>query len=76
MNPVNFEAASATVRPEDVADAFGCGPDVERHVEVIAAYAEAGFDHIALLNAGPDQDGFFDFFEQRLRPALDARVAT
>ena len=28
-NPVNFDAASATVRPEDVARQFAVGPDAE-----------------------------------------------
>ena len=69
-NPVNFEAAAATVREDDIRGQFACGPDVERHLEVIGQYTDAGFDHIALMNAGPDQDGFFDFFENDLRPRL------
>jgi len=69
-NPVNFEAAAATVREDDIRGQFACGPDVERHLEVIGKFTDAGFDHIALMNAGPDQDGFFDFFEKELRPRL------
>ena len=69
-NPVNFEAAAATVREDDIREQFACGPDVERHLEVIGQFTDAGFDHVALMNAGPDQDGFFDFFEQELRPRL------
>ena len=69
-NPVNFEAAAATVREDDIREQFACGPDVERHLEVINQFTDAGFDHIALMNAGPDQDGFFDFFEKELRPRL------
>jgi G6PDH family F420-dependent oxidoreductase len=69
-NPVNFEAATATVREEDIREQFACGPDAERHLEVIGQFTDAGFDHIALMNAGPDQDGFFDFFEKELRPRL------
>jgi G6PDH family F420-dependent oxidoreductase len=69
-NPVNFEAAAATVREDDIREQFACGPDVERHLEVINKFTDAGFDHIALMNAGPDQDGFFDFFEKELRPRL------
>lgn len=69
-NPVNFEAAAATVREDDIREQFACGPDVERHLEVINQFSDAGFDHIALMNAGPDQDGFFDFFEKTLRPRL------
>ncbi|MDJ0376427.1 TIGR03557 family F420-dependent LLM class oxidoreductase [Cryobacterium sp. PH31-L1] len=69
-NPLNFEAAAATVREQDIREQFACGPDVERHLEVIGQFTDAGFDHVALMNAGPDQDGFFDFFESTLRPRL------
>nr|WP_296066668.1 TIGR03557 family F420-dependent LLM class oxidoreductase [uncultured Actinoplanes sp.] len=69
-NPVNFEAASETVRPEDIRDKFAVGPDPQPYVEAVRSYAEAGYDHIALLNAGPDQDGFLDFFAKELRHQL------
>ncbi|WP_305091591.1 TIGR03557 family F420-dependent LLM class oxidoreductase [Prescottella sp. R16] len=69
-NPVNFEAAASVVRESDIAESFGYGPDVNRHLERIRTYADAGFDHLALVNAGPDVDGFFRFFTDELRPAL------
>ncbi|WP_022880603.1 TIGR03557 family F420-dependent LLM class oxidoreductase [Gryllotalpicola ginsengisoli] len=71
-NPVNFEAASGTVRPEDVAQQFACGPDPQKHLQAIATYAEAGFDHLVLQNAGDDPDGFIDFFARELKPQLAA----
>lgn len=69
-NPVNFDAASATVREEDVLEQFACGPDVERHLEVVAQFRDAGFDHLVLNNAGPDPDAFLEFFPEQLRPRL------
>ncbi|MDP9814734.1 TIGR03557 family F420-dependent LLM class oxidoreductase [Spirilliplanes yamanashiensis] len=69
-NPVNFEAASATVTVDDVRKQFACGPDPETHVEAAKPYAEAGFDHLVLMNAGPDPDGFLDFFTKELQPRL------
>jgi G6PDH family F420-dependent oxidoreductase len=69
-NPANFEAASATVRPEDIRENFAVGPDPQPYVEAVRKYAEAGYDHIALLNAGPDPDGFLDFFAKELRQQL------
>ncbi|MCO8271258.1 TIGR03557 family F420-dependent LLM class oxidoreductase [Actinoplanes sp. TRM 88003] len=69
-NPVNFEAASATVRPEDIAGQFAVGPDPEPYVEMVGEYRDAGFDHIVLMNAGPDPDGFLDFFEKELKGRL------
>ena len=69
-NPVNFEAASATVRLEDIKDQFSCGPDVERHVQNVDKFVQAGYDHIVLMNAGPDPDGFIDFYQKELAAAL------
>ncbi|WP_068161822.1 TIGR03557 family F420-dependent LLM class oxidoreductase [Rhodococcus phenolicus] len=71
-NPVNFEAASSVVRESDIADSFGYGPDAGRHLEKIRTYADAGFDHLALVNAGPDVDGFFRFYSDELAPVLSA----
>ncbi|WP_067835830.1 TIGR03557 family F420-dependent LLM class oxidoreductase [Nocardia lijiangensis] len=73
-NPVNFAAASATVREEDIRDHFTCGSDPQRYVEAVRAYTDAGFDHLSLQNAGPDPDGFLEFYrdelDQRLRRSL------
>ena len=69
-NPVNFEAATTTVRVDDIEELFGCGPDVTRHLAVAQQFVDAGFDHVALLNAGPDPDGFFDFFQSELQEPL------
>jgi G6PDH family F420-dependent oxidoreductase len=69
-NPVNFDAATELVTADHMKAQFGCGPDVGRHVEVTKPFAEAGYDHLALINAGPDVDGFFEFFTNELGPAL------
>jgi len=69
-NPINFEAAADFVTIDHVKEAFACGPDVAAHVEAARTFADAGFDHLALMNAGPDPDAFFDAFESELRDAL------
>ena len=69
-NPINFEAASEFITVDAVREVFACGPDPERHLEVARQFAGAGFDHLALVNAGPDQDGFFDFFAAELAQPL------
>jgi len=51
---------------------FGCGPDVARHLEVVQPYVDAGFDHLVLLDAGPDPAGFLDFFARELAEPLRA----
>jgi G6PDH family F420-dependent oxidoreductase len=65
-NPVNFDAASRMVREEDIRRMVTVGPDPAMHADAVARYAHAGFDHIALMNVGPDPDGFLDFFESDL----------
>ena len=69
-NPVNFDAATSWVTPETMTEAFGCGPDTERHLAVARPFAEAGYDHLALINAGPDVDGFFEHASSELIGAL------
>jgi G6PDH family F420-dependent oxidoreductase len=71
-NPVNFEAAVANVTADQVREAFACGPDPKRHLAVARQFAEAGFDHLVALNAGPDPDGFMDFFASELAAPLRA----
>jgi G6PDH family F420-dependent oxidoreductase len=70
-----FAAATEHVTPENVAQMVTCGPSVERHLEAIDRFIQAGYDHIILVQIGPDQDAFFDFFERELAPALRDRAA-
>lgn len=57
--PAGFAGATQFVRPEDVADAIPCGPDLDAIVEAVSAYWEAGFTDIALVQIGDDgQDRF------------------
>ncbi|MBB4889624.1 TIGR03557 family F420-dependent LLM class oxidoreductase [Streptomyces netropsis] len=65
-DPANFDAATATVREEDILAQFACGPDPARYVEAAQRYVDAGFDHLVMQNAGPDPDGFIDFYEREL----------
>ncbi|MEV4944970.1 TIGR03557 family F420-dependent LLM class oxidoreductase [Streptomyces sp. NPDC053755] len=69
-NPVNFEAATTTVREEDVLEKFACGADPARYAEVAQGFVDAGFDRLVMQNAGPDPDGFIDFFQRELNGPL------
>ncbi|MDG4811082.1 TIGR03557 family F420-dependent LLM class oxidoreductase [Micromonospora sp. WMMD1120] len=71
-NPVNFEAASRTVTNDDIRQQFAVGPDPDVHVAAVRKYADAGFDHLVLQNAGPDPDGFLDFYRDTLADRLRA----
>ena len=71
--PRSFEAATATVREEDVAALVPCGPDVDRHVAAVRRFLDAGFTHVALVQVGGgEQDAFLRFAENDLLPALRA----
>ncbi|WP_329043416.1 TIGR03557 family F420-dependent LLM class oxidoreductase [Streptomyces sp. NBC_00178] len=65
-NPVNFDAATTTVRIEDITEKFACGPDPARHVAAVQRYLDAGFDRVVMQNAGPDPEGFIDFYSREL----------
>jgi G6PDH family F420-dependent oxidoreductase len=69
-NPVNFEAATTTVREEDILEKFACGNDPARYTEVAQSFVDAGFDRLVMQNAGPDPDGFIDFFQRELNEPL------
>jgi G6PDH family F420-dependent oxidoreductase len=68
--PEHFEQASQLVTEEMVAEEVPCGPDVDRHVETIKAYEEAGFDELYVNQIGPGQDGFFEAYRERVLPRL------
>lgn len=66
-----FAAASQFVTPDDVAEAFSCGPDVDAHVEAVRPFVDAGFTHVALVQVGGEsQPAFIEFAERELLPAL------
>ena len=71
--PASFDAASKTVREEDVSSQMPCGPDIRRHVAGIREFEAAGFSHVALVQVGADtQEQFITWAATELLPALRA----
>jgi G6PDH family F420-dependent oxidoreductase len=68
--PAEFEAAAELVTEEMLASKIVCGPDPANHLEQIQKFAEAGFDHIYIHQVGPDQHGFFQFYEREILPKI------
>lgn len=68
--PAGFEAASQFVRPEDVADAIPCGPDLDKIVAGVKKYLDAGFTDVALVQVG--DEGQSRFLDEAARPLLEA----
>jgi coenzyme F420-dependent glucose-6-phosphate dehydrogenase len=73
--PAHFEAAAEMVTADDVAESVVCGADVERHVEKLEEFADAGFDHVYVHQVGPDQEAFFRLYESELLPRFAAEPA-
>ena len=68
--PAHFDQASQLVTERMIADALPCGPDPEPYVKSVQSYVDAGFDEIYVNQIGDDLQGFLDFFERQVRPAL------
>lgn len=68
--PQHFEAAVEYVKADDVAKIITCGNNPDRYLEGIQKFVDAGYDHVYIHQIGPDQEGFFNFFERHLAPSL------
>ncbi len=72
--PAGFAAATRFVRPDDVAAAIPCGPDLDAIAAAVAPFVEAGYSHVALVQVGGEQQTeFLDVAEADLLPALRAQ---
>jgi coenzyme F420-dependent glucose-6-phosphate dehydrogenase len=69
--PRHFEQVAEVLTPESLAEKVPCGPDPEPVVEQCREALDAGFTHLYFHQVGPDQEGFFRFWEQELRPRLE-----
>jgi G6PDH family F420-dependent oxidoreductase len=70
-NPVNFDAATSGATEDQIAELVSCGPDPEVHLQAIRRFLDAGYERIAVVQAGPDQAGFLRFWERELAPRLE-----
>jgi len=70
-SPVHFEQAAKTVREEDVAEYIVCGNNVQRHLDMIQKYVDAGYDHVYVHQIGSDQEAFFRFYEAEILPQFN-----
>jgi coenzyme F420-dependent glucose-6-phosphate dehydrogenase len=73
--PSHFEAAVESVEEDDVAESVVCGPDPKPYGKQVEDFVQAGYDHVYLHQIGPDQEGFLQFYERELQPALREKVA-
>ncbi|HEX2893039.1 MAG TPA: TIGR03557 family F420-dependent LLM class oxidoreductase [Marmoricola sp.] len=70
-----FEGATQFVRPEDVSASIPCGPDLDKIVEAVRAYVDAGFTDVALVQIGDaGQRDFLDLAGKELLSTLHAEL--
>jgi coenzyme F420-dependent glucose-6-phosphate dehydrogenase len=74
--PAQFEAAVELVTPELLKGRVVLGPDTERHRAAIEEFAEAGFGQVYVHQVGPDQEGFFRFYQREVLPRLTTQPAS
>ena len=64
----HFEQATSIVTEDMVAQGVVCGPDPEQHKQNLQEYIDAGYDEVYVQQIGPEQKGFFDFYEKVILP--------
>ena len=68
--PKHFEQATQLVTEEMMDESFTCGSDPEKHLQQLRAYVDAGYDEVYVQQIGPEQEGFFRFYETEILPKL------
>jgi coenzyme F420-dependent glucose-6-phosphate dehydrogenase len=66
----HFEQVAQLVTVDDATKSVPCGPDPEPVIESVRKFVDAGYDHLYFHQIGPNQEGFFRFWNGELRPAL------
>ena len=74
-SPAHFEQASTLVTPDMIGESMPCGPDVERHVEALRGYVEAGYDELYISQVGPTSPEFFEVYANEVIPELRKAAA-
>jgi coenzyme F420-dependent glucose-6-phosphate dehydrogenase len=70
--PEHYEQATANVTEEQVAEGILCSSDAQQHVDAIAEYAEAGFDHVLVQQCGGNQERLIALYAEEVLPKLTA----
>ena len=68
--PTHFEQAVELVDEDDAVEHVAYGPDPDRHIEMIQKFVDAGFDQVYVHQIGPNQEGFFEFYEENVLPSF------
>jgi len=75
-NPKHFEQLAEIVTEDMVAERIVCGSDVDRHIQAIEEYLDAGFDHVYIHQVGPDQEAFIEAYANEVLPRVRTKATT
>jgi G6PDH family F420-dependent oxidoreductase len=67
-SPRHFEQATKLVTADMTRQHIPCGPDPQRHLDMLEQYAKAGYDEIYVNNIGPNWQAFFDLYAKEILP--------
>ena len=69
-SPQHFEQASELVTRESTAESIVAGNDVERHVQQLQDYVDAGYDEVYVANMGPNYAAMIEAYGRDVLPKL------
>lgn len=69
--PEHFEQAAELVTEDMVAESVPCGPDLDRVIESIQEFADAGADEVYLQQIGGGDERFFETFASEVLPRFE-----
>jgi G6PDH family F420-dependent oxidoreductase len=65
--PVHFEQATEMISEDDIREGnIVTDQDPQTHIDLVEGFQEAGYDHVYFHQVGPDQEQFFDFYEEEV----------
>jgi G6PDH family F420-dependent oxidoreductase len=71
--PKHFEDAVKLMGEPEIPEDAILGPDPEPYMGALQSLQDDGYDHIYIHQVGPDQEGFLQFFQDKLLPALEEK---
>ena len=69
-SPRHFEQAAELVTPKMTRESQVCGPDIERHVQALTEYVDAGYDEVYVANMGPHWREMITAYGEDVLPRL------
>jgi G6PDH family F420-dependent oxidoreductase len=69
-SPKHFEQASQLVTRESTAESIVAGNNVDKHVEQLRSYVDAGYDEVYVANMGPNYLAMIEAYGRDILPQL------